>query len=86
VNRNNPDEPFGPADLPAALQTPVAWSRTGDIYRPFSARVSGQTWVIRLGEFPEDPLYTLLVDGAETGSFSAWPQAWQRPERPPDAS
>jgi hypothetical protein len=44
--------------------------------------VDEQTWLIRLGDFPAEPLYTLLVDGAEIESFDAWPAAWTRPLLP----
>ena len=68
-------------EISASLQTRVIWSRTDDIHHPFSAQVDGQVWVIRLAEFPEEPLYTLIVDDSVIGSFSAWPEGWQRPAR-----
>jgi hypothetical protein len=41
--------------------------------------VDGQTWLVRLGDFPAEPFYTLLIDGIEVESFDDWPPAWTRP-------
>jgi hypothetical protein len=65
--------------LAAALRRPVAWVRRGDVTRPFAAEVAGQQWLLQLGDFPAAPLYTLIVDGEEIGSFDTWPEAWGRP-------
>ena len=61
--------------------TAVVWDLTGDPERPYAARVAGQEWLIRLGDFPAEPLYTLLIDGAAMESFDSWPEAWTRPDR-----
>lgn len=60
-------------------QVKVTWTRTGDPEHPYGAEVEGCRWLIRLGDFPAEPLYTLLVDGAEIGSFDTWPETWARP-------
>lgn len=39
---------------------------------------SWQEWLIRLNDFPRQPLYTLLIDGVEQVDFDAWPACWQR--------
>ena len=59
----------------------VTWIATGDAERPYAARVAGLEWLIHLGDFPAEPLYTLLVNGADVESFDTWPEAWTRPER-----
>ena len=53
-------------------------TKTSDVHHPLSAR-NGQAWVLRLGEFPAEPLYTLIADGETIGSFDTWPTAWTRP-------
>lgn len=56
------------------------WQQTGDPRYPWSAKVSGSTWQLRVNEFPEaNYLYTLLVDGIETAGFNQLPQSLQRP-------
>ena len=42
----------------------------------FEATVGGFQWLIRLNDFPDEPLYSLLVDGAEVIHFDEWPQIW----------
>lgn len=61
------------------LQRRLTWSRGPDSETIYVAEVEGRRWAIRLGEFPVEPLYTLLVDGAAVLSFDDWPPAWRRP-------
>lgn len=65
--------------LDVSLRTHVTWTNTPDVHHPLSAVVDGQAWVLRLGDFPAEPLYTLVVDGDEIGSFDTWPASWTRP-------
>jgi hypothetical protein len=58
---------------------PVSWAKTSDPDCPFTSRVDGHDWVLRLGDFPAEPLYTLIVDGIEAESFDEWPAVWTRP-------
>jgi hypothetical protein len=60
------------------FETPVIWFRSEDVEPQWVARVDGREWLLRLGDFPAEPLYTLLIDGAEVESFDAWPEAWIR--------
>lgn len=57
----------------------IDWSRTSDPEFPFSALVDGETWVVRVNDFPEEVLYTLLIAGREVANFNDWPPAWRRP-------
>lgn len=57
----------------------LVWSPTGDAECPYEAHVEAQRWRVRVGDFPAEALYTLLVDGAETERFDAWPACWRRP-------
>jgi len=64
--------------MKAPGETPVDWERTGNLRQPFRAQVDGQTWIVQIAEFPEEPLYTLIIDGVAVGTFSGWPTAWTR--------
>jgi hypothetical protein len=64
------------------LTTAVVWSRTEHVETPFVAVVEGRRWLLQLGDFPAEPLYTLVVDGVEIVSFDDWPVLWTRPSRP----
>jgi hypothetical protein len=57
----------------------VHWTTAADAEHPYEASADGHHWVLRLGDFPAEPLYTLVVDGDEIGSFDTWPSAWTRP-------
>lgn len=56
----------------------IAWLKGPDPEYIWVAEVDGRPWVIRLGDFPDEPLYTLLVDGRPALEFDDWPAAWQR--------
>ena len=79
MSRPNLDRLPEPDRLQWALETCVTWARTADLDRPYSATVQGRQWMLRLGDFPAEPMYTLIVDGEAIGSFDAWPDAWTRP-------
>jgi len=52
----------------------------------FEAEVEGLHWTIRLNDFPDEPAYTVLIDGDEVMHFDDWPPVWTRPEFPKDES
>jgi hypothetical protein len=64
------------------LERPIHWHETGDPLVPYSARYDGRTLKLRLGDFPAEDLYTLLVDNIEVISVSTWPSGWVRPRDP----
>jgi hypothetical protein len=63
----------------ALLDTAVTWEKTPEVDHPYRARVGKALWRIRLNDFPEMALYTLLVDDEEVGDVEEWPPAWKRP-------
>ena len=66
----------------AWLERSIHWRETGDPLVPYSARSDGRTLELRLGDFPAEDLYTLLIDKVEVISFSSWPSGWVRPRDP----
>ncbi|MEW6342933.1 MAG: hypothetical protein AB1704_19920 [Pseudomonadota bacterium] len=69
-------------DVPELKVAGILWKKlprgtSGDLY---SAEVSGQTWRIRMNDFPDEPMYTLIVDGAEKIHFNDWPSEWLKPK------
>jgi hypothetical protein len=65
------------------LLRPVPWRTTsGEGHIEFEADVDGARWSIRMNDFPDEPLYTVLVDGDEVMHFDDWPSIWTRPEFP----
>lgn len=64
--------------LAACLAKEVVWEPRRDLDHPFGARVDGREWLLFLGDFPAEQLYTLIVDGVAVGSLDDWPPTWTR--------
>jgi Protein of unknown function (DUF416) len=60
------------------LARPLTWVATGDVDYPWSVEVEGSSWRVRLNDFPDDFMYSLVIDESEIGSFHDWPETWQR--------
>lgn len=60
------------------LSIPITWERTGNVHYPWQTKVNGKHLVLRLGDFPAEACYTLLVDDKEIGEVNGWPQDWKR--------
>ena len=70
-----------------SLRRNLSWSATGDVIHPWKAKFGNQSFTIRLNDFPDEQMYTLLVNNREIGSFgSYWPANWKRPSRLPVAA
>jgi uncharacterized protein YjaG (DUF416 family) len=71
----------GKADAPALgdrFARAVTWTTTDDPEHAWTAVVDGAQWQIRIGDFPDDYLYSLVIDGVVVGSFHDWPDRWER--------
>lgn len=64
-------ERYATANLP--------WTWTGDNEMPYRAHVDGHELVIREGDFPDEALYLLRIDGQEVYEIDDWPAAWTKP-------
>jgi hypothetical protein len=62
---------------------PIAWAHTGDGIFPYRATVDGVELLLRVNDFPAEPLYSLLVNGQVTEDLEDWPARWVRPGTPP---
>jgi hypothetical protein len=59
----------------------ISWQFSGDPIHPYTAQLEGAVLVIRMNDFPEEPLYTLLIDDQEVADFDTWPHRWRKPVR-----
>lgn len=57
----------------------VKWVSTGNDVTLYRALVDGEEWAIRVNDFPDEHLYTLLVNGRESQQLDDWPACWSRP-------
>ena len=60
------------------LAEKIDWTRTNDLHFPFTAEFEGAKCVIRFNDFPEEHLYTLIVNGKEVADFDDWSANWTR--------
>jgi len=61
------------------LEEHVIWRRSTDPNYPYETTFNGERLVIRLNNFPDENLYTLLVNDEEVAHFDDWPEPWTRP-------
>lgn len=67
-------------ELGAHLARTLEWDSTDNREVPWSTVVDGRRWTVRLNDFPDDYMYSLIIDGADAGPFHDWPETWSRPE------
>lgn len=61
---------------------PIAWEHTGNGELPYRAVVNGAELLVRVNDFPAEPLYSLLVNGQPACELEDWPSLWGRPGVP----
>jgi uncharacterized protein YjaG (DUF416 family) len=64
--------------LGALLARELTWNPTGDPEHPWATEVEGERWLVRLNDFPDDFMYSLIIGGVNAGDFHDWPETWQR--------
>jgi len=60
------------------LAEKINWSQGSDPSFPYKANLNGDKLVIRINDFPDENLYTLIVNGEELTDFDDWPRQWVR--------
>ena len=58
--------------------TPMDWHSTGDPEYPYKSMLDGTTYTLYVGDFPAEPMYSLLIDGQTVDSLDTWPHTWIR--------
>lgn len=69
---------FASPQLGERLTREISWRTTHDVDQPWTTEVDGQTWRIRLNDYPDDIMYTLIVHDEVIGKFHDWPECWRR--------
>ena len=65
-------------DFRAIFDMAMPWSATEDPDTPWRSQLNGHNLAVRMNDFPEQPLYSLLVDGQVAADFDDWPSTWTR--------
>lgn len=55
----------------------LKWIKTDDPEYPYQTRYDEHDLQIKLNNFPEEIMYTLLVDGTFIKDFDDWPSCWK---------
>lgn len=66
-----------------ALASDERWDAARSELRVAWAEVDGARWELAVNDFPDEPAYTLFVDGRAVASFDDLPRAWRMPAREP---
>lgn len=69
---------YSSPELGSLLTREVEWQTTSDPIYPWSATLDGVAWRIRVNDFPDELLYTLLLGETPAGDFHDWPECWRR--------
>lgn len=63
-------------------QEKIEWKLTDDPREPYQAEVQGTILRVRLNDFPDKSLYTLLVNGTAVQELEEWPSTWKKERLP----
>ena len=69
---------YATPELGERLTRELSWRHTNDVDYPWTTAVAGETWRIGLNDFPDDFMYTLVIDENVIGKFHDWPNCWYR--------
>ena len=76
--RKSKGSAYDAPELGDKLARPLSWQATGDPIYPWSADVDGSLWRVRINDFPDEIMYSLLIGSEKAGDFHDWPETWQR--------
>jgi hypothetical protein len=68
------------------FQKDLVWNRTEDFSsyyetQPMGAEGRQSELTVRINDFPDERLFSLLEEGEQIGDFNDWPRNWEREER-----
>lgn len=65
-------------DANTLISAKIEWLPTGDSEFPYKATYNGRALLLRLNDFPEENLYTLVLEGEEKLHLDDFPDKWVR--------
>lgn len=59
----------------------ISWEKTIDLEFPYQANIANKTWALRINDWPDYPMWTLLIDDKAIITFddTDWPETWKNP-------
>lgn len=57
----------------------LVWRKTEDAEFPFAGEIGGRPALVRINDFPAEPLLSIIVEGQNVGNLEEWPAAWAKP-------
>jgi len=66
------------SDLGEKLARQLSWRSTSDPAHPWGTEVDGTSWRIRVNDFPDELMYSLIIGSESAGDFHDWPETWRR--------
>ncbi len=64
-------------DINSYKNSHIQWADTDKAEYPYQAHINDQIWEIRINDFPEEEMYTLIIMNEEIIHFTGWPQTWK---------
>lgn len=61
------------------LSAAIRWKQTENPRFPYTSDFNGERLTIRVNNFPDEPLYTLIVNETRELDFEDWSVNWKRP-------
>lgn len=75
-----------PHPLAGFFDQGAIFKATKDLDKPWVAKVGGSLWELALNDFPEEFLFTLVIDGSPAGTLNDLPKSWERPGPKPKST
>jgi len=76
--RKKKGQSYTSPELGDKLARQLSWRSTGNPIYPWSIDIDGISWRIRINDFPDELMYSLMIGSENAGDFHDWPETWQR--------
>ncbi len=65
--------------MEARTSRAVTWEETDSAEYPLRTLLDGHETRLRINDFPDEPLFSVIVAGQSVGELEDWPPAWRKP-------
>lgn len=67
-----------PYEFQACLDLNLKWIKSEDPEYPFKIDRKGHKFQVKLNDFPDEQMYSLIIDGEFVCDFNDWPKNWEK--------